>query len=257
MNAPPPLAGRRILVTRPRDQADHLLALVRRAGGEGTLFPLIEIREPGDRAALQRIIDRLDEYDLAIFISPTAVTHGLAHVRARREWPRHLAVAAVGQGTARTLTENGFATILAPVQGGDSEALLALPEMSRVAGKRVLILRGQGGRELLAEILRQRGAVVDYAECYRRVKPDASARPSLESLLRGPLDALVITSTEALHNLLELCAGTLNMRLATLPLFVPHQRIAAAARDAGFTTVVVTAAGDAGLVEGMVKFFRA
>lgn len=252
-----PLAGKRILITRPREQADRLLERIRGAGGEGVLFPLIEIRDPDDPGALQQTIDRLDVYDLAIFVSPTAAALGLAAVRARRPWPPTLAAAAIGLGTARALQENGLSNVLAPLDKGDSEALLALPDMSQVAGKRIVVFRGQGGRELLAEVLRERGAKVEYAECYRRASPDASSVAVLDSHLQTPLDGIVITSTEALHNLAELGKDLKRARLVDVPLFVPHERIAAAAHQAGVATVVLAPGGDAGLVEGMVKFFHA
>ncbi len=255
MDTPQPLAGKRILVTRPLEQADRLIDLIRSSGGEAVMFPAIEILGPSDHAILNKQIDLLHTYDLAIFISPTAVKHGVKHLTARRAWPSGLPIAAVGPGSARALEACGFQRIILPTGHSDSEALLALPELNRVSGKRIIIFRGEGGREVLATTLRQRGAEVVYAECYRRAKPVSSLAPILESHLRTPLSAITITSTEALNNLLDIAGTTNQPVLADIPFFVPHQRIAESARQRGIQTVITAEGGDAGLVEGMVKFF--
>src|SRR5688572_19374017 len=144
-----PLAGRRILVTRPREQAAGLAALIREAGGEPILFPAIEIGDLADLSAFDAIADRLEAFDLAIFISPTAVQRALDLLQARRKgrpWPARLQVAAIGRSTARELQRRGFPGVLAPAVEADSEALLALPALpalANVAGRRVVVFRGQ------------------------------------------------------------------------------------------------------------------
>lgn len=255
MDTPQPLAGKRILVTRPLEQADRLIDLIRTSGGEAVVFPAIEILDPVDSAGLNQQIDRLHTFDWAIFISPTAVQRGMKQVLARRQWPARLAVAAVGPGSARALEALGFQHVIAPASHSDSEALLALPELNQVSGKCIVIFRGEGGRELLAEKLRQRGAEVVYAECYRRAKPAASFAPIIDAHLRTPLSAITITSIEALNNLLEIAGADIQPVLTGIPFFVPHPRIAEHARQRGIRTVIPSTAGDAGLVEAMVKFF--
>ena len=140
-----PLVGKRILVTRPREQAAGLAALIREEGGEPILFPAIEIGDLADLTAFHAITDRLETFDLAIFISPTAVQRALDLLQARRKgraWPARLQVAAIGRGTARELERSGFPGVLAPAAEADSEALLALPALATVAGKRVVVFRG-------------------------------------------------------------------------------------------------------------------
>lgn len=249
-----PLSGLNIVVTRPAHQAAHLASLITAAGGTPILFPVLAIADLPDLAPIHAVIDRLDEFDLAIFISPNAVAKAMNLIRARRALPRHLRIAAVGKGSARALKRLGVEKVIAPEGRFDSEALLALPELGPVQGQRVVIFRGEGGRELLAEELRRRGAVVEYAECYRRVRPDIDSGPLLHLWARGQLAAITVTSTESLHNLFDLVGRLGQQWLRDTPVFVPHERIAEAARSLGLARVFVTAPGDEGLVEGLIAW---
>jgi uroporphyrinogen-III synthase len=116
----------------------------------------------------------LHEFDLAIFVSPTAVAKAMPHDRA---WPERVRVAAVGAGTRRALEKHGIANVIAPTAGADSEALLATREVGDVAGKRIAILRGDGGRALLGDTFIERGANVEYVTCYRRLLPKPPGAP--------------------------------------------------------------------------------
>ncbi len=97
------LAGRRVVVTRPAGQTGHMAALIRAAGGEPVLFPALEILDAGDLQPVIALIDRLDAFDLAIFISANAVNRALDMVHARRAWPAGLRVATGGRGSGRAL----------------------------------------------------------------------------------------------------------------------------------------------------------
>jgi len=249
------LAGRRVVITRPAAQSAQLADLIRAAGGEPVLFPALEIVDAGDAQSLDALIRRLDEFALAIFISANAVDKGLAQVRARRSWPPGLRVATVGKGSERALQRHGFGDVIAPTQRFDSEGLLELPELNQVDGRRVVIFRGVGGRELLGETLRARGAAVDYAECYRRVQPQTDPAALLALHAQGALDALTVTSSEGLRNLAQIFGEAGRKCLTETPLFVPHERIGAAARALGVQTVVLTGAGDQGLLAGLADFF--
>jgi uroporphyrinogen-III synthase len=249
------LAGRRVVLTRPAGQAGQLAALIQAAGGEAVLFPTLEIADATDQRPLVALIDRLDAFDLAVFISANAVSRGLALVNARRSWPAGLRVATVGRASARELRRHGFDAVIVPAQGFDSEALLALPELKDVSGRRIAIFRGEGGREYLAQTLLARGAAVEYAECYRRARPRADAAPLIDMWRRRQLDAFTATSGEALANLGEMLGESGRQCLQSTPLFVPHERIAAAARALGVDTVALTGPGDEGLVEGLTLFF--
>jgi uroporphyrinogen-III synthase len=238
------LAGKRIVVTRPRELAQGLAARIRQAGGEALLFPAIEIRDPQDPALVRKFLSRLQEFDLAVFVSPSAVRKAL-ELAEGRSWPR---VAAVGEGTRRELEQRGFRDVIAPAGQADSEALLALPELAQVAGSRVLILRGAGGRELLGETLAARGAKVETAECYRRMRPAASAAPPPE----GRIDAVCVSSGEALVNLAAMLG---NERLAGTPVFVSHPRVAAQAEQLGLRHPVLGGPGDADMLAALVAYF--
>jgi uroporphyrinogen-III synthase len=244
-----PLTGLKIVVTRPRDQAVQLAQRIEQAGGVPLLFPLLDIEAVPDNQALQEQLARLDQFNLAIFISPNAVHYGMAAIRASGHLPNQLKIATVGQGSARALRELGVTGVIAPVERFDSEGLLALPELQQVAGWRVLIFRGNGGRELLGDTLRARGATVEYACCYQRSKPQFD----VGALLASAPDAITVTSSEALAHLWQVLGEQASPLLAT-PLFVPHARIAELAHEQGWQQVHVTPAGDDGLLAAVTEW---
>ncbi len=252
------LAGRGILITRPAVQADGLAARIEGLGGSAVLFPAMVITPPENTIALAHVIGNLRDYNLIIFISPTSVEQAWPFIRERHgDWPRGFALAAVGQGTARMLARYETSHVLVPEQGAGSESLLGLDALHDVAGKRILIVRGEGGRELLADTLRQRGAEIDYAEAYRRVKPAVDPASLLALWRRGGIQAVTVTSREILANLFDLLGEDGALLLRATPLFALHERIADAARARGVATVITTAPGDDGLVSGLLDWFNA
>lgn len=253
-----PLAGVGVLVTRPPAQAAALMQGLAALGARPIAFPCLAILPPADPAPLQAALEHLAAAHLAIFISPTAVAHGLAAARAHGPWPAQVAVAAVGQGTARALAEQGLTEVIQPVDGADGAHLLArlaqLPAWREPAGRRVVIFRGEHGREELADALRAQGAQVVYAPCYRRVRPPAAdPTPVLAELAGGGIHALTAYSAETLDHLLDLLGPT--PRLAALPLFVPHARIAAHAQRLGLPNAHICAGGEAQLLAAIVEYF--
>jgi len=250
-----PLAGMRVLVTRPRERAAGLQALIRAAGGEPVSWPAIEIGDPEDPAALDRTILRLKEFDLAIFISPTAVERGLARIEQLGSiWPAHLPVAAIGAGTRRGLEERGFAEVIVPAGNADSEALLGLPALEQSRGKRVVIFRGKGGRELLPTALAERGAIVEFAECYRRIRPQIAA--SSPAWATKALQAVTVSSGEGLENVAAALGRWRPEWTRESALFVPHPRIGDAARGLGVREVIVAGASDEEIAARLVAYFR-
>lgn len=250
-----PLAGRTIVVTRPLAQAGALAGQIAAAGGTPVVFPLLEIGPAPDPAPLAAAIDALDSYALAAFVSPNAVAHSVPAILARRAWPDALCAAAVGQGTLRALAALGIDGI-APRTRFDSEALLELPELApaRVAGRRVVIFRGDGGRELLADTLRSRGAQVDCVTCYTRSAPAGGPGPLLAHWADGGIDAIAVSSSEGLRFLWDMLDADGRARLAATALFVPHARIAENAHALGLARVVLTDAADAGLFAGLCAY---
>ncbi|HEY6093454.1 MAG TPA: uroporphyrinogen-III synthase [Gallionellaceae bacterium] len=250
MNSASPLSGLTILVTRPREQAAVLAQRIEALGGQPLIFPLLEITSLSDSPALRAQVAQLADYDLAIFISPNAARHGMQAILAAGPLPAGLRIASVGPGSSKVLRELGVSEVLEPHGQFDSEALLALPELQAVQGWRVQIFRGESGRELLGESLKARGAQVEYAACYQRSKPQQDACV----LLQQRLDALTASSSEALGYLNEMLGPAGQARLAGLPLFVPHPKIAEAARKLGWHQVIATAGADDGLLAGLVTW---
>ena len=253
MNPSGPLAGRTIVVTRPLAQAGALASAIEDAGGQPLIFPLLEISPADDPRPLAEAALRLDDYALAIFISPNAVDHALPVILSDRAWPAGLRPAAVGQGTVRALAAYGVTNCIAPTERFDSEALLALPELaaSQLAGKRAAIFRGDGGRELLADTLRERGAFIDCITSYRRSGPAAGCLPLMQAWRAGRLDALTVSSSEGLRYLVDLLDAEGRSFLGKTPLFVPHARIADNARALGLSNIILSEAADVGIMAAL------
>ena len=246
---------RRIVLTRPAGQNETLAAQIRAAGGMPWIFPLLQIAPTDRPAALAQCIEGLRDYDIAIFISPNAVRYALPPILQRYgQWPAGLTAATVGPGSAAALQQHGVQQVLAPSGRFDSESLLALMTQQNGNAKRVLIFRGQGGREVLAEGLRAHGAQVDYAECYRRDRPQSDAAALAQAAARKEIDALIITSSEALRNLHFMLQGQPAQPLLQVPMFVPHARIADNAQLMGHADIHTTAPGDAGLWSALQSF---
>ena len=198
------LRGLGVLVTRPEQQADPLCRLIAQYGGVAIRCPALLICEPLDWKPVLAIFDRLADYDLAIFTSANAVDRALPLIRARGGFPPRMEIAAIGKATAHALARQGIDHCLHPEAVFNSEALLALPRLQNVAGQTVVIVRGAGGRELLAETLAARGAIVVYAEVYRRERPTVDMSALLNRWQHGEIGAVVVTSSETLGNLFDM-----------------------------------------------------
>ncbi|MDR2239881.1 MAG: uroporphyrinogen-III synthase [Zoogloeaceae bacterium] len=256
----PPLQGRRIVVTRPAQQADKLAREIEARGGVAVRFPVLAIFDADDPQPLQAAARDIEHYDIAVFVSPNAAEKALGAITARRAWPERVVAAGMGETSARAIARFGVARIVTPENGGsDSEALLERPEFQpgQLRGRRVAIFRGDGGREFLGETLTARGAEVTRIPCYRRGQPALDAAPLRARLAAGEIDAVTVTSSEGLRNLAAMIGAETEAALKATPLFVAHRRIAEQARQAGFAAVVVTAPGDAGLLAGLETYFGA
>ncbi len=249
------LQGARIVITRPARQSAGLAQQIAAFGGKPVVFPAIVILPPADRSALERAQRDLAQCDYAVFVSANAVEYGVGDPAS---WPAHLVALAPGPGTASALAAVGIGQVRIPATTMDSEGLLALPELADVAGKRFVIYRGGGGtadRELLGETLSERGAQIDYIECYRRDKPRGDFGTMAAAWRAGEIDALTLTSSEGLDNLWSLFDDASRSSMAATPTFVPHSRIAERARMLGFGRVSVTAPTDAGLIASLLEYF--
>ena len=239
------IAGRGVVLTRPRDLGAAFASQLEALGARAIVFPTIEIQPLQAPAVLRDIA----AFDFVIFVSPSAVR---VAERMLPPWPRTAKAVAISFGTKRELDRIGIAPVLVPEAGADSEAVLALPELKQAAGKRVLIIRGDDGRAHLGESLAARGASVVYAECYRRVRPAADAAPLLARWKSGEVHAVVALSAQALSNFMDMTQGAL---AGATPFFVSHERIAWHAKELGVREVIVAAPSDDAMIDRLVAYF--
>lgn len=245
MSAALPLAGLRVLVTRPAHQAAGLVIQLEDLGAKVATLPLLAIAPPQDVDAARFALRANADADFWLFTSANAVDGAMAlHAGALPEQ-----LFGLGQGTVRALARHGHRA-LAP-EGGTSEDLLLWPELVALDGKRVLIVTGEGGRNVLADTLTARGARVEVARCYRRQRV-LHVVAAVNAALRAS-DVVVLTSGEALSALLALTTS------CTLPLLLPSQRVAQAARAAGCTGPILlpAAISDAAITRRLEQWQRA
>ena len=216
-----PLQGAGVLIARPREQAGELATAIEAAGGTAIMFPALSI-EPIEPQQVVDAANRLHDADIAVFVSPNAVRHGLPY-------SGNAIRAAIGPATAAALRAAGHPADIVPyAEGFDSESLLAEAPLCDVRSKVVRIIRGTDGRELLGNVLRQRGAKVDYLATYRRVAatPDAGLLADIETRWRdNGVNAVVVMSIDTLINLQQLLPPWCAERLAETPLVTPASRV--------------------------------
>ena len=249
------LTGVGVLVTRPEHQAHHLCHLIEAEGGTAVRYPALVIRPRPDRAAVRAAVGPADRYDLAVFVSANAVRFGAELLGGRRDLP----IAAIGQATAAALNAAGYRVSLMPEEGADSESLLALPQLADLAGQRVLIVRGPGGRELLHEAMAARGAQVQYAEVYTReaAYPSLERKAEIEALWRqGGIRAYTATSVEILEALVGIVTPRCRELMHSTALVTGARRVADAAIRLGLGSPLVLADSpeDAALVRALVRW---
>jgi uroporphyrinogen-III synthase len=232
----------RILITRPKAQSQNLSRLIAQQGGQAVLFPVIEIQAVAEaEAELNQLNRQLTDYYGLIFTSANAVQYSVAQL----VLPASLQRAVIGQSTANALQQHGYVTTICPPQF-NSEALLAMPALSteRVRQQRIALIKGQGGRELLAETLRQRGAALTEIAVYRRCLPQSPVLP------KPPFAAVIVTSVESLHHLFALFSPADG--LAHTPLVVISQRVANSIVGVSSPIWVADQANDQGLLNALL-----
>jgi uroporphyrinogen-III synthase len=256
MAAPKPLRDASIVITRPMHQGEALQARLETKGASVLHFPTIEILPAARSTELENCLNRLERYHYAIFISPNAVDYAADYLDFAALPPK-LKLAAIGPGTARALAAHGRKPDMLPRDGASSEALLKLKALNAVAKKRILIVRGQGGRELLAETLEERGAEVDYAEVYRRAVPRIDHAELGSWFRQGRVDAIAVTSREALLNLDRMLSPALTPYLRAAQLLVSSTRVIKLAGALGVRRrpVVAVDASDRALVHALVNWW--
>ncbi|WLI90510.1 uroporphyrinogen-III synthase [Massilia sp. R2A-15] len=247
-----------VVITRPRAQGEELARRVQALGFEAELFPLLEIDPLADQSALARVLAGVADYSLVAFVSPNAIEAAFAHIA---RWPAGVALAVLGDTSRACLASHGVddanANIYSP-QGAasDSEHLLRAIDPAALAGRKVLIVRGETGRELMGEGLRAAGAEVTTVAAYRRRVP--ALTPELGATLNRLLarrNDWIITSSEALRGLLALVTQLGGQaaveKMQQQRLIVPHARIAETASALGLSRITLAGSGDAALLAAL------
>jgi uroporphyrinogen-III synthase len=244
-----------VVITRPAAQAEALALRLSASGCPVRLFPLLEIQPLADTAELSATLAKLNDYAMVAFVSPNAIDAVFAHLT---DWPKNVIAAVVGEGSRLALARHGVtdanATIISPSdkQRTDSETLLLELDLEVLRGQKVLIVRAESGRELLADQLRAAGVDVEQIVAYQRLAPtlDEARLVALRTLLAEQND-WIITSSEALRLLKQMveqadpAAGWQHMQNKTL--ILPHPRIAETAKECGFTHINLCGSGDEAL----------
>jgi uroporphyrinogen-III synthase len=258
----------RVLVTRPANLAAGLAKKINAMGDIAELFPVIEIKKTSQQARLQSAIDTLDTQDVAIFISQSAVQFGVPAIQSR--WPKEEAIscptlpnllwAAIGSGTAHALQNLGIHDVLFPsTPPYESESLVAMPtfQAAHIRGKKISLFRGNGGRELLSETLRSRGALVQIIEVYQRCLPvlDTQMVEKIKHWQHTPFKVMITTSADSLYNLVQLLGNTVD-RLTQIPLIVVGARMQKLAKELNFKNLLVATSADDGSIINILKMFK-
>lgn len=248
-----------VLVTRPAHQAGPFIQKLEEAGFAAIPFPVIDIREISDPDRLQAQLNSLESFNILIFISVNAVEHALQFINPSK-LPDGLQIAAIGKRTAQALTDHGFKVSFQPETGFNSEALLALNafQSPQIEQQSILIIRGQGGREHLANTLRLRGAQVNYAEVYRRCRPTIDPEPVLALWAQSGIQIVTVTSNEALKNLYHIVGCEGQVHLCKTPIVVPSQRGVELAQTLGFSSSILQAASatDADMLDTIENWYQ-
>ncbi|MEN9657395.1 MAG: hypothetical protein RL571_860 [Pseudomonadota bacterium] len=245
------LQGLRLWVTRPSQQAVGLITLLNEAGAEAIAMPLLEIAPAADPAPLVAALAHLAQFDLAIFVSPSALDAVFAQLP---QWPKDLPVAVVGPGSERRAKELGVEQIICPSSQFDSEGLLLEPAMQNLQNKKIVIFRGNGGRELLPKALQEQGARLTLISAYQR-QPPRFDLARLNAELAAGCDGIVISSSEAAQHLFQLAGDGALQALQSRIYFVPHPRIAESLIALGAKQIELTDAGDNGIFRGLHQHF--
>lgn len=241
------LHGLGVLITRPRQQALPLCDAIEDHGGHAILFPTIEITSTPETAPGKLPLKNATDYDDLVFVSPNAVRFAMPELAVAQQ-----RVFAIGSGTASMLLQHGIQSHHPVGEKADSESLLDSPLLADMQGRKVLIVRGDGGRPLLGDTLKKRGAAVDYAEVYERRCPDVDAAPLLQ-IWREEIDVVIATSNAIVDNLLRLCRH--DPVITQTPLIVISRRMHGHALKTGFTRVhVAQGASTEDLLDSLCQF---
>jgi uroporphyrinogen-III synthase len=242
-----PLKDLHVWIARPLHQAKTLSESIQMLGGKTVLLPTITIADMEDQQLIEQVVYELSKFDIAIFVSPNAVEKTVPFIQ--EVWPETTQLVAVGSGTANALQKFDLPISIYPQKNFNSEGLLALPVFQSVLQKQIIVFKGEGGRELLANTLRERGAFVTEIPVYRRMMP--------EPLQHFPsdVDVIICTSNTGLHNLYQMVQYPDRVLLLSKQLLVVSERIATEALQLGFVKNpwVADNATDAAIIAKLIR----
>lgn len=238
----PGLQGQVILNTRPRHQQAELTALLEQDGARVLSFPVIEIVPNENPDLEQRLVREIPQFDILLFVSRNAVDGAFRMLDASQLAP-NLSFGVIGTATRRALADRvaNLDQCLVAGEPYNSEALLDANELQQVAGKRIMIFRGQQGRNLLGEELAARGAEVSYCEVYRRDLPQCNPSEFNRLVVEKFPTLAVLTSNEGMHNLIELVDDDAAERLRRIPWLLISERMRESALKLGHNAAIVIA----------------
>ncbi|QDX28640.1 uroporphyrinogen-III synthase [Dickeya poaceiphila] len=230
-----------ILVTRPSPAGEQLVARLRMAGLQAYHSPLIEFSPGSELPQLPSMLQALHPSDVVLALSQQVVEFADPVLsRAGMEWPTSLSYFAVGRATGLALHTVSGLSVHYPPERATSETLLQLPALQQVAGKQALLLRGNGGRELLGDTLQRRGAQVRYCECYQRTPVIYDGVEQCQRWQHLGIDTLVITSGEMLQQLYKLVPDYYRTTWLTgCRVVVVSERLAGVARELGWHDIQI------------------
>ena len=212
-----------------------MCALIAAAGAEAVHLPAIEIHEAGDSGQLDSVLQQLETFQLAVFVSVNAGHACLPYILARRNWPQQVKLATVGPTSTQAIEGYGLRVDYVPEHEFSSEGLLAVDGLLDMHDKKVVIFRGNGGRSKLYDSFTARGARVVYAEVYSRSCPVADYQTVIALLQQDGLDIVTAASNETLQNLFVMAGPQGQPVLREKQLVVPGQRELELAEQLGFT----------------------
>lgn len=247
-----------VLITKPKEQALNLISCIEKLGGTAISLPMINIENISDEKTVRTIIKNIVEFDIAIFVSPTAVDKTLPILfEYRKDWPAQVKIAAIGSSTAKKLAEQNFPIDIVPSEKFSSEALLEQPALKNCSGERIVIFQGNDGRELLSTTLQARGANITQAIIYQRVAPHFTDENYVSKTIfeQNKINVIICTSNMSLQNLYHLTNPTYRLKLQSMPLLVGSIRQVDLAKTLGFHGRVIVAknATDDALIDELAK----
>jgi len=243
------------LITRPAHQSQGLNDKLTEVGYGVISLPTIAITATTETAFHRQLNSQIQGYDLVLFVSRNAVEFAFKYIR-KEDLSSHTKFGVIGQGTCQALQQQEMETQVVPVDNYNSEGLLASSQLQEVKNKRVLIFRGQEGRNLLGDTLRERGAKVEYCEVYQRVLPNYSSNFFAALIEEGFPDVVVFTSSEGMENIFKLVSNSEAEALRTIPWLLISERMRETASNLRHNGAIIIAkkASDQGIIDALQEW---